>query len=214
MAPVLDIMVIASLLGSTGSVGAMPTVYPNRVINFHKVDLSPLFVWWDDNQGERPLTAWKHLEGIVERETPDGWLCHGTIEGRSGLQHFLLRNPPRKDLTRYRELETQLAQLEREKADKVEVAGQPAYEVWGLGVYSNSWGTADDAALVVPTESFDQIKQAKNRLHRIEEQIQSVQQEIAGMQTTDGHFKIDVFALWTNRHYQGHPFFDFGYPPY
>lgn len=208
------VVVIVALLVSASSKGAMPTVYTNRVINYHKVDLSPLFVWWDGNQGERPLTAWKHLEGIVEKEIADGWVCHGLIEGRSGLQYFLLKNPPRKDLTHYRELEVQLEQLERERATKVEAAGQPAYETWNLGVYSNNWGTADHAALVVPTENFDQIQQAKSKLHKIDGQIQSVRQEMADMQTKDRHFKIDAFALQMSRRHQRHPLFDFGYPPY
>ena len=206
------VTVIVALLVSTASMRPMPTVYPKRVINNHTVNLSPLFAWWDEKHGGRPLTAWKHLEGVFDQETVQGWLCRGSIEGQSGRQYFLLKNPPQKELVRYRELENQLSQLQYERTAKLEVAGQPAYETWNLGVYSNSRGTADDAAFIVPRENFEAIKQANSELQNIDVQIQSVRQEMAGILTKDGHFKIDGFALQVTQRYQGHPVFDFGYP--
>ena len=109
-------LLVASLCNASA-----PTVYDKRVINYHTVDLLPLFVWWDHKHGARPLTAWKHLQGILERQTVYGWLCHGYIEGQSGLQYFLLTHPPSKELERYRELEKQLPELEQKKSAELEV---------------------------------------------------------------------------------------------
>lgn len=191
-----------------------PTVYDKRVINFQKVDLLPLFVWWDDRRGGRPLSAWKHLQGILDRETMLGWLCRGSIEGQPGLQYFLLKNPPQKELAHYHELEQQLPQLEREKSDKLEIAGQPTHQTWGLDSYTTSSGAAEGAAFIVPVENSDEINQARIQVHELDARIQGLRDEMGGMLTRSGDFKVDGFALRANQNYQGSPVFDFGYPQY
>ena len=73
---------------------ADPAKYPRRTVNYQPIDLMPLLLWWEKPQGVRPLVSWKHVQGIIERETIYGWVVRGTIEGKPGLQFFLMRNPP------------------------------------------------------------------------------------------------------------------------
>ena len=143
-----------------------------------------------------------------------GWLIRGTIEGQNGLQYFLLKNPPKTELARSRELEGQLPELEREKSDKLELASQPTHKTWSMGLYSNSSGTAENPAYTLPVQNLDEINEAKAQVQEIDAHIAGVRQEMGSMLTKRGYFKIDGFALKLNEVYQGSPVFDFGYPQY
>jgi hypothetical protein len=193
---------VCMLYANTGSAAA-PAVYERRVINNYPVDLMPLFVWWDHQHGGvRPLTSWKHVQGALERETMYGWLVRGTIEGQSGLQYFLLKNPPRKELAKYRELEAQLPKLEQARATTLPNTKLPTDRGWDWVV----WGA--------PAEDVDRVEHARNELNQIDTQIQTTREEMAEMLTKRGYFKVDAFALQLNQVYQGSPVFDFGYPSY
>jgi hypothetical protein len=197
--------ILCGLLSTSICPAAAPTVYERRIINNYQVDLMPLFVWWDHRehqQGARPLTSWKHLQGALERETVYGWLVRGSIEGQSGLQYFLLKNPPRNELARYRELEAELPKLEQARAETLPNTKLPADRGWDWAV----WG--------VPSEDVNRVEQARTDLNDIDQKIQTSRDEMSGMLTKRGYFKVDVFALQLNQVYQGNPVFDFGYPPY
>jgi hypothetical protein len=185
---------------------ANPTVYEQRIIQFHKVDLLPLFDWWDKRQGARPLSTWKHIEGFLDRESAYGWLVRGTIEGQNGLQYFLLKNPPRKEIARYRELENSLPNLEQERASALEVTKLPAYKGWDWDV--------NGGMVRLPSEDYDRVEKAQVNLEEVDGRIQAVRQEMAGMLDGRGNFKVDAFALQLNESYQGSQVFDFGFPPY
>jgi hypothetical protein len=198
-------VILCGLLSASLCPAAAPTVCERRVINNYQVDLTPLFVWWDHREhhhGMRPLTSWKHLKGALERETVYGWLVRGYIEGQSDLQYFLLKNPPRNELARYRELEAELPKLEHARAEtlpntKLPVDRAAEWLAWG-----------------VPSEEINRVENARTDLNQIDQKIQTSREEMSGMLTKLGYFKVDVFALQLNQVYQGNPVFDFGYPPY
>jgi hypothetical protein len=183
-----------------------PTVYERRAVNFHQVDLTPLFEWWDRRKGERPLASWKHVQGTLERETAYGWLIRGTIEGQDGLHYFLLRNPPQKDLARLHELENSLPGLEQQRASELAVAQLPMYE----GREWNAYGELVRS----PTENYDRIEQAQTNLQDLDTRIAEIRQEMAALLDKRGNFRVDAFALDMNQVYQGSPVFDFGFPQY
>jgi hypothetical protein len=183
-----------------------PAVYERRVINFHQVDLMPLFEWWDRRNGARPLASWRHVEGTLERETAYGWLIRGTIEGQDGLYYFLLRNPPQKELARLRELENSLPGLEQQRTSELAVAKLPMYE----GREWNAYGELVRS----PTENYDRIEQAQTNLQDLDTRIAEIRQQMADMLDKRGNFKVDAFALDTNQVYQGSRVFDFGFPQY
>jgi hypothetical protein len=183
-----------------------PAVYERRVVNFHQVDLMPLFEWWDRRKGARPLASWKHVQGTLERETAYGWLIRGTIEGQEGLSYFLLRNPPQKDLARLHELENSLPGLEQQRASELAVAKLPMYE----GREWNAYGELVRS----PTQDYDRIEQAQTNLQDLDTRIGEIRQEMAGLLDKRGNFQVDAFALDMNQVYQGSPVFDFGFPQY
>ncbi len=197
--------VICALMVIT-SARSTPTTYERRVINYHQVDLMPLFEWWDRRKGDRPLASWKHVEGTLERETGYGWLVRGTIEGNDGLHYFLLRNPPQKELARLHELENSLPTLEQQRASELAVAKLPMYE----GLEWNAYGEL----VRNPSQNYDRIEQAQTNLQDLDTRIADIRQQMAEMLDKRGNFKVDAFALDMNQVYQGSPVFDFGFPPY
>jgi hypothetical protein len=211
---ILGGLAVCAVIFLAMAVSARPTVYEKRVINYQPVDLLPLFVWWENPKGTRPLTSWKHVEGSLERETMYGWLIRGTIEGQNGLQYFLLKNPPRKELARYRELENSLPRLQQQRAALLPVATLPAYKTYNLNRYAGTDPSIDGGAVTLPSEDFDKIDQAKNDLQQVDGQIQAAREEMAGMLDRRGFFKVDAFALQMNQQYQGSQVFDFGFPSY
>ena len=202
---VLGCVVICALFFLPGARGN-PAVYERRVINFHQVDLMPLFEWWDRRKGVRPLASWKHVEGTLERETAYGWLIRGTIEGQGGLQYFLLRNPPQKDLARLRELENSLPGLEQQRASELAVAKLPMYE----GREWNAYGELVRS----PTGDYDRIEQAQTNLQDLDTRIAEIRQEMASLLDKRGNYRVEAFALDMKQVYQGSPVFDFGFPQY
>jgi hypothetical protein len=183
---------------------ASPAAYPQRYIQPHRVNLTSLISWWDHPQGQRPLTSWKHIRGHLERETPYGWLLQATVEGQAGSRYLLLRNPPRKELARFRELEKQVANLEQRRADVLHFANLPAFDGW----------TVDGAGDLVPVRSvnFDRVEQAHADLADLDYDIAVAHEEMAAMVTKDGWFRVECFALRLNETYQGSPMYDFGNP--
>ena len=67
------------------AVQANPLKDPKRLIAGQTVDLEPLFRWWTNRHGDRPLYAWAHVTGAVVATNGWGW----TVEGR-------LDPPPRR----------------------------------------------------------------------------------------------------------------------
>jgi hypothetical protein len=195
---------ISVLLSAPSNASANPAVQARRLIGYQQVDLSPLFYWWEHRQGVRPLQAWKHVQGVMERQSVYGWLVRGKIEGQTGLQYFLLRNPPAPGLARYRELNDSLAKLEQERSSTLAITRLPAYNGWMYDYLGRP--------IRAPSEDFERIEEAKSHLQEIDQQIASVRQEMGGMLNGDGYFKVDAFALQLNEQYQGSPVFDCGFP--
>jgi hypothetical protein len=202
---VLGCGLICALL-AIPSARSTPATYERRVINYHEVDLMPLFEWWDRRKGDRPLASWKQVQGTLERETAYGWLVRGTIEGKDGLHYFLLRNPPQKELARLHELENSLPELEQRRASELAVAKLPMYD----GREWNAYGELVRS----PTENYDRIEQAQVNLQDLDTRIADIRQQMADMLDKRGNFKVDAFALDMNQVYQGSPVFDFGFPQY
>jgi hypothetical protein len=181
-----------------------PAVQSRRLIGYQQVDLSPLFFWWEQQKGVRPLQAWKHVQGSLERPTVYGWMVRGSIEGQSGLQYFLLKNPPTTTMARYKELNDQLPKLQQERASTLAVTRLPAYVGWAYDDFGRT--------VRVPSEDFERIEEAKHRLQEIDHDIAAVRQQIGGMLNREGYLRVDAFALQLNDQYQGSPVLDCGFP--
>ena len=97
---------------------ANPLKGPRRTIDQHIVDLHPLFQWWTNRAGERPLEAWVHITGHIVGTNSWGWVLTAHIEeavhakgeatDRSAgkiAANIILKNPPRADQAEFENLE-------------------------------------------------------------------------------------------------------------
>ena len=192
------------LLFARSTASANPAVQARRLIGYQQVDLSPLIYWWESQKGVRPLQAWKHVQGSLERPTVYGWMVRGTIEGQSGLRYFLLKNPPATTMARYKELNDQLPKLQQERTSTLAITKLPAYLGWAYDDFGRP--------MRVPSDDFERIQEAKSHLQEIDQQIAAVRQEIGGMLNREGYLKVDAFALQLTEQYEGGPVFDCGFP--
>jgi hypothetical protein len=69
---------VAWLAGS--ALHANPLKDPKRVITGQTVDLGPLFRWWTNRHGDRPLYAWAHITGTIVATNPWGWTVQGRLD--------------------------------------------------------------------------------------------------------------------------------------
>jgi hypothetical protein len=120
--PWLAAFAAATLLLLVPQAHAEPLRYPKRAIGSASVDLAPLFRWWTNHLGERPLVAWVHVSGAIVGTNSLGWIVEGTADRRSDATNnsasgnasnkFVLKTPPLADRTKFEDLLAQRAELE------------------------------------------------------------------------------------------------------
>jgi len=193
-------LVTACLLGAE-TLQASPCHDPKRVVGGYTVDLQPLINWWSAQKGTRPLSGWKHVRGIIVRETASGWVMDGKAEGQGQHCTFLLKNPPQDRLRRFQELQRQLAENERGSEAAREYLSRPVVTDW-YGTYVAQWQA--------PPISLKEYREASSLLGEFGRNINAIQAELASMQDAQGNFKLDAFALRVNETFEGVPVFDHG----
>lgn len=198
--PLLSCVLLLVSVSAIECVRASPCVDPKRMVSGHTVNLSPLIEWWSEPKSVRPLPAWKHVRGSIAQETAFGWMINGKAEGQS-TDRFLLKNPPRERLRRFRELQPRLAEYEKNRAATMETLGRPVYSWW-----DSFWGKPPLPQSISPEE----YRLASAHLAELDRNIRATRDELAPMQDEHGNFKLDAFALHVNESYQGLPVFDHG----
>lgn len=186
---------------AVSSLNANPCVNPKRTISGYSVDLRPLMEWWAEPKGPRPLSGWKHAHGRIVREVPLGWVVEGKVEGAPTPLIFLVKNPPRERLQKYRQLQNQLAQYTRAAESTQQYLQRPVCTDW-YSYYLTQWPS--------PPISLADYRQASSTMTDLYNKLQAVRDELATMQDADGQFQLDAFALRLNEIYDGLPVYDHG----
>ena len=182
---------------------ANPCVYPKRMVNGYAVDLRPLMQWWAEPKGLRPLSGWRHVRGAITEDTALGWVMTGKAGGDAHTSKFFLKNPPRERLQRFQEIKRRLPELDKDRVATQELVQLPVHSYW-----DRAWAVQRPS----PVLSVAEHKEAAERLRLLDQEIQSLREELAPMQDAEGNFRLDAFALRLNERYQGLPVFDHGYP--
>jgi len=197
-------------------VSADPLKFPKRTVNGVTVDLNPLFRWWTNHSGERPLTAWVHVTGTIVGTNSAGWTVQGTAERRSDLTDepdpakyspsFILKNPPLSDLTKFDELLAKRAELSVQLAAATNLTHQLSVEKQ----------QTDPRYRVLSRQLTQQINQSKQTETGVQAQIKDIDKQLAGYgikATTHGNtpkYKVDCFALDLKQELSGVPMYDHG----
>ncbi len=189
--------IVIGVVLASGTSHANPCVCPKRMIRGYTVNLQPLMDWWQQPKGARPLSAWRHVQGVVVRDDPRGWI----IEGKPGDdgQAYFLKNPPRDRLRRFQELQQELSECERASAVIIKLLNRPIVTTW-FGSYP----------VGRPVLSFAEYHDAAARLSVIRQRMADIDSELAPLRETSGEFKVDVFAMKCDESFEGVPVYDHG----
>jgi hypothetical protein len=171
------------------------------VLKGYTVDLQPLMDWWSAPKGLRPLSGWKHVQGSLAQDTAFGWVINGKAESKNHPSTFLIRNPPRERLQRFRELNRRLAEYVRARESLRQFLRRAVSSDWYSLWLSEQSG---------PPITLTQYKDAGAALGELGKTINSIHAELATMQNQQGEFKLDAFALSTHDSFGGLPVFDHG----
>jgi hypothetical protein len=203
----------ALFFGSQAS--ADPLKFPKRTINGVAVDLNPLFRWWTNHSGTRPLTAWVHVTGTIVGTNSVGWTVLGTVERRSDLSDepdqaktspsFILKNPPLSDLAKFDELLAKRAELSVQLTAATNQTHQLSAEK-----------QQNPRNRLLSRQLTQEINQAKKTETGVETQIKDIDKQLQryGVKaTTHGNtpkYKVDCFALDLKQEVNGVPLYDHG----
>lgn len=203
---------IAALLFFGLEAKGEPLRYPKRVVNGVLVDLSPLFRWWTNHTGDRPLVAWVHVTGTIVGTNALGWTIQGTAERRSDAPSegepakatgaFVLKSPPLADRAKFEELLAQRAELEAKVKGAADQAGELNAE--------KKRARRNRALSNQISQDMDQAKASGNDA---QDQLKALDKQLESYGATGGEnpkYRIDCFALDLKQEKFGVPVFDHG----
>jgi hypothetical protein len=187
-----------------------PISDPRRVVMGRTIDLTPLFHWWTNHSGDRPLRAWVQVRGTITSKSASGWVVSGNAErstARAGdsdgqasapaaAHQFLLKNPPIQDEAEFERLHQELTQA---NADR--------------GRLANEESNAKSAAHHARGRAATQVHRAE---HADEVAVKSLDQKISDLKKklavygSSDHYEVDVIALDTGTESNHLPVFDRG----
>ncbi len=208
------------LCGITGSGYAALLESPRRVVNGQAVDLTPLFHWWTNQHGARPLTGWVRVTGRIVGTNSFGWIMAGPPEksahrsitnaaaGQTGGEPhgYILKNPPAHEVADFQHLQEQLKQAKDEKAKlQSEAANLKAQETQ---VQKTTRGRLRARA----TGQLHSAEKAdSNMIKDLDRTISQITQRLSVYPKTD-HYEVNSFALYTGREYNQLRVYDRGMP--
>lgn len=209
----LSIILLASASPLLGS----PSQYPKRVINGQVADLTPLFHWWTNQNGSRPLHSWAHLTGAIVATNQWGWIVEGHSDmrqaagdkshGESNSQsiRMLLRNPPTFQKAEFEQLSSQLQELKRERAQLTTEetnAKDQATTLAHNGARSRAKNVQVRQAKAIESEAGREVKQLDVKIGEVKKRL--------AVYPAGSAFHLDCFALFTGATIDRLPAYDFG----
>jgi hypothetical protein len=208
------------VLTVAAAASASPLKAPKRVVNQQTVDLTPLFHWWTNQSGARPLTAWVHVTGNVVGTNSYGWVLEGKVEASvrpgqeegaasangSGPKRILLRHPPLQDRAAFEQLAAQYKAWNGQRAQAASAESQAHTFLHGSnGVHQvrfkrHAWQRQELAA----TE-----KDAAASKKALDKQLQDLKAKLAAWPSPD-IYQLDCFALDTRTEQNRLPVYEHG----
>lgn len=221
-------LIVLGLVGwwSVQALPANPLRAPHRLVNGQTVDLNPLFKWWTNHSGARPLTGWVHVTGAIVGTNSWGWVVQRTAQSTNGRKKnredeksvekepakVLLLHPPLQDLAEFERLKSQLEGLNRSRA---QLAGQETQAKNQAQVVEKEQKNAgrnysQARALGQEAKKLNQVSdQARSQVKVLDTEIHSLKNKLAQYPNPD-RYLIDCLALDTNQETQGIPVYDHG----
>lgn len=213
--------VAAAVLLMAMAAVATPLKSPKRLVGQGTADLTPLFHWWTNHAGARPLTGWAHVTGKIVATNRYGWVVDARLETSKheeqaegsptakagGNTRIILMHPPLQDRTAFEQLAAQLRTLE---AQRTQATNREAQLHHSLHSNSNNMRTFASKGAAWERHDLDAAaKQAAAARKQLDKQIQEVRLRLAAWPSPD-HYEVDCFALDTNTGLNRVPLYDHG----
>lgn len=210
---------VSWLAGST--VHANPLKNPKRVIMGKTVDLQPLFRWWTNRHGDRPLFAWAHIIGAVVATNTWGWTIEGRLdqaparahgpaqEGASagGRVKLALRHPPVSELEGFSQLTAQIKALNDQSQALSNEVRTAANQLRGIG-----HNARHSRLLAAQAHQLQLLEnQDKAQLANLRPILADCRAQLAAFPDPK-KYMLDCLALDMGQEVNGLPVYDYGVP--
>ncbi len=200
-----------------------PLKSPKRLINQNSVDLSPLFHWWTNRAGDRPLRAWIHITGAIVGTNSWGWVVNAQVEGegtgettsaahtgRIGERKIILENPPRGEQSEFLGLRRQLTALEAQHHAIDSQVAEAERHIKAIADQQKGSRQHHSRRLAQEAASWKQAEnQAKEQLKPLGKQIAEVNARLATFPDRE-RYSVNCLALDTGREVGGIHLYDHG----
>jgi hypothetical protein len=208
---------LAWLAGPT--LRANPLKDPRRVISGRSVNLEPLFRWWTNRQGDRPLWAWVHITGTVVATNSWGWTVEGRLEApptrakgtaresasSGGRVKLALLHAPVADLEDFAQLAAESKALHDQSQALSNQLSSAANTLRNIG--PNPHRSLALAAQVRQLHLFE--NQARAQLMALRPLMADCRAKLAAYPDPTKYI-VDCFALDLGREANGMPIYDYG----
>ncbi len=205
------------------SADASPLKSPKRAINQYIIDLQPLFHWWTNRAGDRPLEGWVHITGQIVGTNSWGWVlkahvdeavhAKGDATGGSAIKegdHIILKNPPRAEQMEFESLKARRKVL---LAERDTGAAQVADAHKHLkAVTDQQKGSRQHHTIRLARESTkwkETEKSAQEQLKPIDKEIAEINTKLSTFPDRE-KYAVDCFALRPSEKLNGLPVYDHG----
>lgn len=200
---------------------AGPLKDPKRFVDGHTVDLAPLFHWWTNHSGPRPLRAWVHVRGPIVGTNVWGWTVEAQLDSSparakvsapegatpGGRMRVVLKHPPLREQALFGDLAAQLKTLNDQHQALSTVVSNAASRLHQIkAVAHRSRALNLEAREVELAES-----QAKAQLGPVEHQLRDCRAKLAAY-PNPASYSVDCLALDTGEELRTVPVFDYGVP--
>ena len=217
----------AALFGAISSVQASPLKGPRRLVNGQLVELKPLFAWWTNHTGSRPLSGWTHLSGPVTGTNALGWVVDAEIQlanvrAKNGAtaaetpsdRHLtvVLLQPPAEEKAAFERLTTELKHLNAERAKLVDEQKKTTAQQGAVDRQrkESRYNRASSRLLGQEQRQLNQRQsEVKNRLKVLDQRSQSLKSRLSVYPNPD-RYEVDCFALDEHREVNNLPVYDHG----
>jgi hypothetical protein len=189
------------------------------------VELKPLFTWWTNHSGDRPLAAWVHLTGPLTGTNGLGWIVEAKFEPtasrpktsaaefvRPDHEKVILQRPPVDDLADFERVTAELKNLTQERTTLASEEAQAKTQEQSIGRQRSQarYNRASSRLLAQEDQQLKQLDdQAKAQLKLLDQKIQSLKSRLSSFPSPD-HYEVDCFALDERREYDHMPLYDHG----
>lgn len=200
-------LLLALMWGLAPGLHASPLKTPKRIVSEHTVDLTPLFHWWTNHAGARPLASWSHVTGNIVGTNGTAWVVEASVDSHAGGAHHrvLLRHPPLQDRADFEQLSTRLKALNEQRAKLSGEQTQAKHEANSLTSHAPNSRVARREARLLKQEA----KAANGDLNTLDKQIKDVRGKLAAFPSED-HYVVDCFALNTGEQSAAGAVYDHG----